>query len=351
MLARQTHSVAQVYLFYGTEEFLIEEEIDSVIRRVNPVMPDMNVTFYRYEETPVQDAIREAYTLPFMAERRVIVFRGMESLTSVRGSCKVDHDLASLERYLVHPAESTVFIVTVPGEKLDERKKLTQLFRNHANVRAFNGLKPQEAVPWIQKKAQAMGIRIHPDAALHLYHAVAGHLRIAVSELEKIALYTGEGTMVTTETLEPLVVRLPEGNVFHFVDCVMRRKWTQASQLLEDLLALREPPLKLTALLARQCRLVWFCLAPSNRGRSMQDIAQRLGVHPYAARMAAEQAKGFTIRQLERMIRELAEMDYAVKSGQTGDAAALRTWMLRQAAGVEWAGDRSMNGNETGGVG
>jgi DNA polymerase-3 subunit delta len=95
-----------------------------------------------------------------------------------------------------------------------------------------------------------------------------------------------------------------------------------------DLLKNREEPIRLLFMITRQIRMMLQTKVQTGRGYTLQQVAQQLGVHPYAAKIANEQSSRYTARQLESLLAELAELDYKIKTGQIGDRAALEMFLL-----------------------
>ncbi|MDV2888092.1 DNA polymerase III subunit delta, partial [Alkalihalophilus pseudofirmus] len=79
---------------------------------------DFNFAVYDLGETPIEIAIEDAETFPFLGERKVIFLHNPTFLTSEKTKDKVDHDLSRFESYLQQPAPYTVMVVSAPYEKL-----------------------------------------------------------------------------------------------------------------------------------------------------------------------------------------------------------------------------------------
>ncbi|MDA6151297.1 hypothetical protein OSK18_27825, partial [Escherichia coli] len=66
-------SFAPIYLLYGTEPYLINETKQLLINNVlSEDEADFNLSSYDLEETPIDTALEDAETFPFMGERRLI---------------------------------------------------------------------------------------------------------------------------------------------------------------------------------------------------------------------------------------------------------------------------------------
>ena len=133
-----------VYLLYGTEAFLINETKQILIDHVlDEEEKDFNLSVYDLEETPIEAALEDAETFPFMGEKRLVILQNPVFLTSEKTKGKVEHNLAKLEEYLSQPAPYSIVVFSAPYEKLDERKKVTKELKRKAEVFEANKLTEQ----------------------------------------------------------------------------------------------------------------------------------------------------------------------------------------------------------------
>jgi len=66
--------VLPLYLLFGEEEFLIQEALDLIIEQVvDPGARDFNFNTLYCKDTPVSEIVNLAQTLPFMAEKRLVI--------------------------------------------------------------------------------------------------------------------------------------------------------------------------------------------------------------------------------------------------------------------------------------
>ena len=124
-----------IYLVYGNESFIINETKQRIVSRaISEEEMDFNFSSYDLEETPIEVAIEDAETFPFMGERRVVVIQNPVFLTAEKTKEKVEHNIKRFEQYIQSPAPYTILVITANYEKLDERKKITKSLKKSAEV-------------------------------------------------------------------------------------------------------------------------------------------------------------------------------------------------------------------------
>jgi DNA polymerase III subunit delta len=305
-----------VYLLYGTETFLIHETVQLLISNaLNDEEKDFNLSTYDMEETPLEMALEDAETFPFMGERRFIVLQNPIFLTSEKSKEKVEHNVAKLEEYLNNPPPYTIIVFAAPYEKLDERKKVTKELKRKAEVLEAKKLNEQDLKSWIKERAITNGTDMD-DRAIDKMVAIAGsNLFVLTNEIDKMSLYVGNGRRIDMKTVELLVSKTLEQNIFELVEKVVHRKTEDALRIYYDLLKQNEEPIKILALLASQFRLIYQVKELAGKGYGQQQIASVLKQHPYRIKLAAGQAHLFSEEELKRMMMLLADADYQMKTG------------------------------------
>ncbi len=311
------NKIEPIYLLYGTESFLINETKQLLIQNVlSDEEIDFNLATYDLEETPIEVAIEDAETFPFMGEKRLVILQNPIFLTSEKQKGKaVEHNLARLEAYLAEPAPYSVLVFSAPYEKLDERKKITKELKRKATIVEAKRLNEHDLKAWIKERAAGNGVQID-DGAIELMLTLSGtNLSMLASEVDKLSLYAGDASKVDVAMVDKLVARSLEQNIFVLIEKVVQRRIEEALRIYHDLLKQNEEPIKILALLAGQFRLLYQVKELSRKGYGQQQIAGVLKAHPYRVKLAAGQARHFSDEELAGIMKMIANADYQMKTG------------------------------------
>jgi DNA polymerase III subunit delta len=307
---------AGVYLLFGPETFLIHETIQLMVTYLlNKEEQDFNFSTYDLEETPIEVALEDAETFPFMGEKRLIVMQNPVFLTSEKSKGKVEHNITKLEEYLNNPAPYSIVVITAPYEKLDERKKITKELKRKAVVEEAKKLGDQELKKWIKDRSISNGVDIDENAIEKMVSVAGSNLFVLTNEIDKMSLYVGIDKRIDIHTVEKLVSKTLEQNIFELVEKVVHRKVEDALRIYYDLLKQNEEPIKILALLSGQFRLIYQVKELSSKGYGQQQMATTLKQHPYRVKLAAGQAHLFSVEELKRLVHLFADADYQMKTG------------------------------------
>jgi DNA polymerase-3 subunit delta len=199
---------------------------------------------------------------------------------------------------------------------------------------------------WIEARARERGVNLARDAARALAERVGGQVtegdadrrhagRLAVMELDKLALYRIDGSPATAADVRILAAEAIPTSMFALLDAVGARNSARAVNLLEDLIETSPEPVILAAL-HRRVRDLIEVLDRLEAGEPARDLPRTLKLNPYVAERLAGQARAWSIPDLEAALEGLLALDAMLKGVPdvpSGDAQ-------RRLAFVRWIGER-----------
>ncbi|UNP75512.1 DNA polymerase III subunit delta [Bacillus nitratireducens] len=319
---------APLYLLYGTEAYFINETIKLITTEaLEEEDREFNVVTYDLEEAYLEDVVEDARTLPFFGDRKVILIKSPLFLTAQKE--KLEQNIKILEEYIGEPSPFSILVFVAPYEKLDERKKITKLLKKTADVVEANAMQMQDVQKWVVSRAEEAQVYIDNTAVSLLLELVGSNVTMLAKEMDKLTLYVGMGGEITSKLVTELVPKSVEQNVFALTEKVVKKDIAGAMQILDGLFTQQEEPIKLLALLVSQFRLLNQVKELQQRGYGQNQIASHIGVHPYRVKLAMNQTKFFSFEELKRVILELAEADYSMKTGKMDKKLVLEFFLMR----------------------
>jgi DNA polymerase-3 subunit delta len=323
---------SSVYLLLGTEEWMIAETKQLIVKRaLSAEEVDFNLSSFDLEETPIEIAVEDAETFPFMGERRVVFIHNPIFLTGDKGKGKIVHQVNRLEAYLSAPSETSIVVIVAPYEKLDERKKITKKLKSVAEVIEAKKMNEREIKGWLRERALMNQVQIEERALDRLIELSGTNLMMLMNEMDKLSLSLKDTKMIDVELVEALTARSLEQNVFTLVEVVAQKNVKKALQLYYDLLKQNEEPIKIVALLAAQFRLMYQVKELARKGYGQQQIATQLKTHPFRVKLAIGKASSFSEEELSNLIAKLAEADWQLKTSQFPKDMVLEMVLLKLA--------------------
>ncbi|MDP4097023.1 DNA polymerase III subunit delta [Paenibacillus sp. P96] len=325
--------IAPVYLLYGTEKYQMKQFADMLQENViEEEHREFAVIPYDLSDTPLDAVVEEAETVPFLVPKKLVLVRDAGVFTAGKDSGKIEHRLDVLAAYIENPADYSVIVFMVHADKLDERKKIVKQIKSAAVVLAFSPLSSEELLSWVEKRMAERRVTLEEGAATALVRNAGTGLQALAAEIDKLCLFAGEGGTVGVKEIDSLVARSTEQNVFVMVEELANLRMENALSIFYELLKQREEPIKIAALITRQFRIILQVKELAQQSYSQQQMAGQLGLHPYAVKIAGEQARRFRPERLRWILNELAELDYRMKTGAVDKVLGMELFFLKLGA-------------------
>ena len=313
-----------VCLMEGPEEYIKQTALDRLEKALLP--PGLEALNESILENPEADQVIAAVeTLPFMAERRLVIVKESGLLT---GKMKDEQENAQkLCEYLEHLPDTACLLFYVRG-KADGRKKLYTALKKRQAIVSFDALSDQELTRWIIQTLKSFGKVTTPDTAQQLAFTVGHDTALLKSELEKLAAHAGEREEVLPEDIAQVAVKSVECTVFEMVDALVAGKSAQAFTLLENLLRTGGERVGILAMIQRQYRILYHLKAMAASRVAPGQMASQLGIPPFAVTRSQRQAQNYTLEELKTAMDLCIDTDYRIKSGQLNQEGAVEKVML-----------------------
>ncbi|MDR1246082.1 MAG: DNA polymerase III subunit delta [Clostridiales Family XIII bacterium] len=319
-------------LLFGKEQFLVHWAEKAVIDKyVDISLQAVDLAKLDGTVIDVDAVVRHCETLPFGAEKRVVV---VEDLPCVAGdgakvSARFDED-AFLE-YIGKLSDACMLILTATGA--DKRKKLYKAIAKNGGAYEFTSLDPPLLRSFTEKRFRDAGKRVSASV-IRQFTEMTGYfdrdseytLYDMENDLKKLIAYC-EGEEVFLSDVNAVMAAGPDLNAFALADAVSCGRRDKAFDLLSGMLASGESVYRLLALLISQFELLLSVREMMDRSFTKARMQSELGVHEYRLRMATEVAARFDTGTLREIMRLACETDKHIKTGLFHDALALELFV------------------------
>ena len=310
-----------VYLLYGTEDYLKRQYRDKLKHAL--VEPDDTMNFSAYEGKDInpKELIDLSETLPFFKEKRMIL---VENSGFFKNSCD---DLAE---YMSQVPESTCFVFV--EEEVDKRSKLFKAASRAGSAVEFETPKEDMLVRWILGRIQREGKKITQSVMQLFLSKTGSDMENIDKELEKLICYTLDKTEISAADVEAICTGQTENKIFEMIDAISAKNQKKALDLYYDLLALKEAPMRILFLIARQFQNLLLIKGMSAKGYPAVSIAKTAGMPSFAVQKNLRQAGAFKINQLKEAIEDCGQAEEDVKTGRMADQLAVELLIVKYSA-------------------
>jgi len=316
-----------IHLFWGDDEAARNRAVDALIQQVcDPSWQSINLTrLDGNDQGQAAQALAEARTPPLGAGDRLVLLQR----SPFCNQCPAE--LASQLEATLGQIPDHCHLVMVNGAKPDARLRTTKALKAVAAERSFSLPAVWDGagqVELVSRTAQEMGLAIGPAAAEALAEAIGSDSARLASELEKLSLYGGTGQAggpgapITAAAVAALVGSHATSSL-QVGDALLAGQSAEAIALVEQLLEVNEPALRIVAALSSQIRgWLWVSLLDAQGEQDVAVIAKAAGIgNPKRIYVMRKQIRGRPPRLFLRLLSQLLEVEAALKRGSDpGDA-------------------------------
>lgn len=300
---------SKVYLLYGEEAYLRKQCRDNLINALLDTNDAMNRSVYAGKDIDANEVADMANTMPFFAERRVIVVENSGWFKS--GNDRITE--------LVKSLPDTTCMIFVE-EEMDKRGKLYKACMANGYAAQCTVQDETTLKKWVMGLLKKENKLITPDALSLLLDKTGANMENIRREVEKLVCYKYYEQGITAADVEELCIVQIQNKIFDMVEAVAQKDQKTALALYYNLLALKEAPMKILVLIARQFNMLLQVKEMKQKGYQESAIASQTGLNPYYLKKKyMPQAAQFKAVQLTEALKACVEAEESVKTGRMSD--------------------------------
>ena len=298
-------SFKKIYLLYGDEPFLVGS-YKKKLREAITGGDTMNFNYFEGKNPDVKEIISLADTMPFFADRRLILVDGSGFFKSAQ---------EELAAYLPQMPDTTCLVFA--ESEVDKRNRLYKRVKELGYAAELNKQDTAQLMRWAAGILGRDGRKISRPVMEYFLERTGDDMENIRMELEKLVCYTMGRDVITKEDVDAVGTVHVTSRVFDMVAAIVAGNTKKAMDLYEDLLTLKEPPMRILFLIARQFNQLLQIKELTAAGKDKGAMASALKVPPFAVGKLTAQARAFTRDQILSWVTLCVETEEAVKTGRS----------------------------------
>ena len=301
------------------DRFLCEEKRKEILNTLQKEWgPDFQMSVRRAGDIPTKDLISEARTLPFLASWQALCLRDVDQCTK--------EDVALWREYLKSHHPKTILLFESESLERDH-----PLFESAAKARQVFSLEREGgrlAARLIEEKLKSADKRMTAEARKLLEERLGDSYSFLDSVLEQLIVSSGEKREIDRSAVEAFDEKLQQWEGEDLLEAMSELDFTKALTILNNLLELnfRNFP-AVVGLLHWQLRRFWEAKRWQAEGLNEQEISSRLRLFSGRAAHFYKQLSSFTLREIEKILAGLFELDWQLKSGRADGRYEIEVWL------------------------
>lgn len=308
----------------GEEDYLKRQYRDR-LRQALIGDDDMNYAHYKGAKIDIRELIDTCETLPFFAEKRVIVIEDTGFFKNGCDDLLVDY-VKNIPEYL--------YIIFVEHD-VDKRSRLYKAVSASGYVSELSAQDDKMLRRWVQQMADAEQKTFEGGALSLFVECTSENMDNMKMEFEKLVSYCADKAVITEADVKTICTEITENRIFDMIAAVGMKNQKKAMELYYDLCTLKEPPLKILALVERQFNMLYQAKLLLSEGYDKPAISKKMGVMPFVAGKYVSQSENFTKESLRCAIEDCVSAEEAVKTGRLNDALSVEMMIVKYSSREE----------------
>ena len=307
----------KIYLLYGQEAYLRKQYKDK-LKEAMIGDDTMNFSYYEGKDFTVGEVIDQAETMPFFADRRLILIEN-SGLFKSGGE--------QMAEYLKSPAESVNFLFV--ETEVDKRSKLFKAVQANGCAVEFATQDETTLKRWILQMIKKENKNISERTLNLLLEKTGTDMENIHKECEKLFCYCLDKDVITEQDVEAICTKRITSHIFDMVEAIANKNQKKALELYYELIALKEPPMRILFLIARQFNLLLQVKELVKKGYGHKAIGEKIGLPGFIAGKYVTQASHFSKSMIRQALEECVSTEEAIKTGKISDNIGLEMIIIR----------------------
>lgn len=306
-----------IYLLYGEEIYLLENMLKKMKKSFGNLIPGINYTLMN--ELDINKLIDNIETPSFGYEKKLIIIKNTELFLKNKNK-KNEVFLEDMkEKFNIYVDENIDYIkekvlIILQEEKIEKTKLYTKI-EKIGNVCAFNKLKSYEITNKIKKICNAYNVNID-NKTLNVFVQTCGiSMQNSINEIRKLIEYVGKDGEIKEEDIKNLSIKSLDNIIFDLTDCLGNKKTNPALEILNELLAKKEPIQKILIMLYNHFRKIYLIKLGEKYNKNIKEVLKLKPNQIFLINKYKLQSDYFNEKELRKILEEFINLDSNNKIG------------------------------------
>ncbi len=310
------------YLLYGEEDYLKRQYRDKLANAIVKEDDQLNRSYYEGKGIVLEQVLELGDTMPFFAERRLIILENTGFFK------KTPEDL---ERKMEELPSSTYMLFV--EKEVDKRSRLYKWIGKHGYTSEMKTPDEKTLIRWVQNLCGEENKQMGEPAIYYMVEHMGTDMLLLKNEMEKLFAYCYDREEITISDIQQVCISQAEDRIFEMLDAIGSRNQKKALLLYHDLLALKEPAMRVLYMLTRHYHILMQVSGLMGEGKDFKTIASVCKIPPFSVKKYAAQTKAYSFDALKQIVEKCQETDQGIKTGKIQDTVGMELLIVELSGG------------------
>ena len=311
----------KVYLFNVNEDYIANALLNNLKSKVlNEATMELNFNVFEDKNIPLSQITSAIEAMPIMDKKRVVYVSDNIFLSNKDISKAFSDIVKNIPDY-------TILILYNKRGKIDKRSSLYKQIKANGGIVDFEKLKEYKLNSWVRERLMSENISLSNDAMRYFIES-SGYtlddsdtdLGYFIKEIEKLKVYKGE--QISLDRIRDIISVNINEEIFKLSDNLIKKNREKSYELYMNLKYNNVGFMSILAVIMRNMENIFIAKDYLRQRKSENDMAKDYSMHPYSAKIAMQNARKFTKKQISDNLNLCMELDFKLKSGELADYEA-----------------------------
>ena len=215
---------------------------------------------------------------------------------------------------------------------VDKRSKAFKALSKEGVVLELGMPNSNDIRTWIGNKLKAENKSMEREAYQEFVIRTDSNMENMDKEFEKLICYIGDNDTITLQDVEEICTKQIQSKVFDMINGIAEKNPKKVLDMYHDLLASKEPPIKILILIQRQFRRSLQIKDLREQGYSDDRIAKELKVQNFIIGKELKMTRNFSTATMNNLLEDACNLERDIKTGNIKDQLAVELLMMRYAS-------------------
>ncbi|XMB72670.1 DNA polymerase III subunit delta [Mycoplasmatota bacterium WC30] len=312
-------------LLYGNDSYSIKKNMDILFKTNEIVEEDIEI--YDYEEDGIDMAVTKAMTLPFLSDKKGVVLRNCVFLTDKKNA--TTDEVEALKNYCSYNNPTTLLVLLAPYEKIDLRKSIVKyLTKNIESKKYIVNKKSDSIYDYIKEEVERNNMTIDSLALTQFVNRIGRDYAMLENELNKLITYAYNKKRITSDMVYEVVSRNIDDNIYELVNAFLEKNINKTMEIYYDLKSIKIDPIWMLTVITSKFQEILYTKELLKQKYKNEDIMKYFNASKGRVYYMMQNARNVEDQHLMKILGQIEELDYKIKSGQIDKALGVELFLL-----------------------
>ncbi|MBD5423455.1 MAG: DNA polymerase III subunit delta [Mycoplasma sp.] len=306
-----------MFYFYGNEDYLIDKEIEEVIKNNENFLVKKFNSSVEYV-----DLINQISSLNLFDQSKILIFKNCPFLIK-----STEKEQLSIIDALKCKLPSTIVIFT--SEKINEKSNKNEIIKflknNAIKCIEFNELNNKQVVAYVQDKIASLNASISNTDLNYLLSKIPNKLSLIIKEIEKLVLLDKN---ISKSNIDDLIQKYDTTTAFDFINAFQEQDIEAVFKIYYEKLNYGESILTFINQIANLLETCSQVYSLRKLNLSIKEIENELKKHSFVIKKSIEFLNNVGYKKVKEYLELISDIDVKIKSGFLDEKIAFERFLL-----------------------